>query len=243
MVDTSRRPPRASTARPTPAATLAAVSAASDGPVRSTTSATPSFAGGSCSRTTRLPSRALVGQCTKRAGSPATYGRTARTTSLPVPVTVCGDGESTRGGTGCIAIPLASGCGAMVIGDGSATRACRVRRKTPSGADVRICTRTWSNTPRRVAMCGTIPSVGTEVRHQRPLGSSTRTSTRDARPEIVTRSRTSSPTTASVGATTEMATRDSVMIGHTIPAVNSVKAKMPIATARCSPVTLPAAMP
>ena len=37
--------------------------------------------GGSCSRTTSVPRRALVAQCTRRAASPGTYGRTARTVS------------------------------------------------------------------------------------------------------------------------------------------------------------------
>ena len=52
-----------------------------------------------------------------------------------------------------------------------------------------------------------------------------------------------SPTVASAGAVTEMRTRASVMIGHTIPVTNSVNAKTPTATARSSPVTLPAATP
>ena len=50
------------------AARLAAASGAA--PRRSTTSATPSAGGGSCSRTTISPRRALVGQWTRRAGSP-----------------------------------------------------------------------------------------------------------------------------------------------------------------------------
>ena len=87
------------------------------------------------------------------------------------------------------------------------------------------------------------PLVGTPVRHQRPVGSSTRTSTRDAWPSTVMRNGTMSPTVASGGALIEIRTLASVTIGHTIPIANSVNAKTPTATARSSPVTLPAATP
>ena len=150
---------------------------------------------------------ALDGQCTSRAASPGTYGRTVRTRSAPVPETASAAGASTRGRTGCTIAPAVRARGATAIGARNATRAWRVRTKTPSGADVRICTRTWSKTPRRVATCGMMPSVGTDVRHHRPLGSSTRISTRAARPRICTCRRTSSPTVASEGAETAISTR------------------------------------
>ena len=130
----------------------------------------------------------------ERTGGPCARGR--RRCRRPASAA----GASTRGRTGCTIAPAVRARGATVIGAGSATRAWRVRTKTPSGADVRICTRTWSNTPRRVATCGMMPSVGADVRHHRPLGSSTRISTRDARPRTCTCRRTSSPTVASDGA-------------------------------------------
>ena len=91
-----------------------------------------------------------------------TYGRTARTVSAPVPRRRrSAAGTSTRGRTGCTIAPAARGRGRDRDRRAAARRAAwRVRTKTPSGADVRSCTRTWSNTPRRVATCGMTPSAG-----------------------------------------------------------------------------------
>ena len=116
------------------------------------------------------------------------------------------------------------------MGAGSVIRTVRVRTKTPSGADVRSCTRTERNTPRRAAVCGSRPSAGAAVRHQIPGGSSARTSSLDARPVMPIRNSTASPTVASVGATTATCRRASDQMGHTIPTTNNVNANTPTAT-------------
>ena len=113
--------------------------------------------GGSCSRTTSVPRRALVGQCTSRAASPGTYGphrahrvaravRRARTRSTSAPS--CGRGAAARG-----ARP-ASGRGATVeldrqldADDARADEDAERRRRAELDPDVR-------NTPRRPRRAG-----------------------------------------------------------------------------------------
>ena len=88
------------------------------------------------------------------------------------------------------------------------------------------------------------PLVGTPVRHQRPVGSSTRTSTRDAWPSTVMRNGTMSPTVASGGALIEIRTLASVTIGHTIPIDEQREREDSDRDDRVPrPVTLPAATP
>ncbi len=188
--------------------------------------------------------RALVGQCTRRAGSPGAYGRTARTVS---PVPAHEQRRAARGpvrrGSACNTAWATPGRGATTIGAGSLTRMLRVRTNTPSGADVRSWMRTVRKTPRRVAVCGSRPSAGAAVRHHEPGGSRARTSTRPARPDTAMRNSSGSPTVASVGAVSVTPSRDTDQIGHAMPMTNKVKANMPTATTACWPVAAPAATP
>ena len=224
--------------RPMPAARLATASASSVEPARSTTSAMPTAGGSSCSRTTSDPRRALVGQCTRRAASPGTYGRTARTVS-PAPYARGGDGRASS---------VARWTGAQPGRGGDRPHSADRQRDGKLDANEQPRANEDAERGRRPELdphrVEHPPPTG-HARHdpvggrgrEPPLfrGSSTRSSTREARPCKRTCSSWRSPTVESGGPHTSTDRRASDTIGSTIPNTNRVKAKTPTATTVCSP--------
>ena len=198
-----------------------------------------SCAGGSCSRTTSAPRRALVGQWTSRAASPGTYGRTARTV-------VAGPGHRLRA-------PARRRVGRARGRTIAAGRAGAGRDRHRHGQRDAHRARAHEHTERRRrAELHTHvvehAAAGRDVRDHAfgrrrrppppPGGSSTRISTRAAAPVHMHAQADSSPTVASGGADD----RDvDARQRHDRPddrrSTNSVNANTPTATTLCSPVT------